>query len=235
MYKDSAHCLNLVIVDSVKSVSEADCFFSLLQKLHCFCLDHMCTQNGTTARKKMYDGQPRELPKLSDTRWACRHTACRNLLDRLPAVYHLLQEIGLELAAAVSLVESLLDTLQQYRSEAFFEVVWKEVEEMVVKCDPSLERTERRQPKMNRWLCDYIVTTSTGERRVDENDRENFKRHAFYPVLDSMTGELQRRFSKPNCTIMKGIQALHPQSITFLQEEALFSFAKIFVSLMTWQ
>lgn len=48
----NAHCLNLVIVDSVKSVSEADCFFSLLQKLHCFCLDHMCTQNGMTFREK---------------------------------------------------------------------------------------------------------------------------------------------------------------------------------------
>ena len=171
---------------------------------------------------KMYNGQPRELPKLSDTRWACRHAACRNLLDRLPAVYHLLQEIGLELAAAVSFVESLLDTLQQYRSEAFFEVVWKEVEKMAVKCDLSLERPERRQPEMNRLLCDYILTPSTGERGVDENDKENFKRHAFHPVLNSMTGELQKCFSKPNCTIMKGIRALHPQSITFLQEETLF-------------
>lgn len=96
------------------------------------------------------------------------------------------------------------------------------------KCDLSLKRTERRQPKMNRRLCHYILTTSTGECRVDENDRENFKRHAFYPVFDSMTGELQRHFFKPNCTIMKGIQAFHPQSITFFQEEALFSFAKIF-------
>ena len=260
-----------MIVDSVKSVSEADCFFSLLQKLHCFSGSYVHTK-WHDIQREMYDGQPCEVPKLSDIRWACRYTACRNLLDRPPAVYRLLQEIVLEshgdravdargllaqidlsfigllvtgqskflsdmlqspsldLAAAVSLVQSLRDTSQKYRSEAFFEVVWKEVEEMAVKCDLSLERTERRQPRMNRRLCDYIVTTSTGERRVDENDRENFKRRAFYPVLDSMTGELQRRFSKPNCTIMKGIQALHPQSIAFLQEEALFSFAKIFDS-----
>nr|XP_054592247.1 zinc finger MYM-type protein 1 [Nothobranchius furzeri] len=272
----NAHCLNLVIVDSVKSVSEADCFFSLLQKLHSFLSGSYVHTKRHSIQREMYDGPPRELPKLSDTRWACRYAACHNLLDRLPAVCRLLQEIGLEsqgdravdargllaqidlnfigllvmfkkvlgqskflsdmlqspsldLSAAVSLVDSLLATLQKYRSEAFFEVVWREVEEMAVKCDQSWEKT-KRQPKTNRRLHDYILTTSTGEHRVDKNDRENFKRHIFYPVLDSMTGELQRRFSKRNCTIMKGIQALHPQSITFLQEDALFSFAKFFDS-----
>lgn len=226
-------------------------------------------------QKEMYGGQPREMPSLSDTRWACRFSACRNMLDRLPAVYRVLQQIGqekdgdratdargllaqldvsfigvlvtfnkvlgqskflsdmlqspsLDLAAAVTLVESLLDTLEQYRSEAYFEALWKEVEEMAVKCDLSLEKTEKRQPKMNTRLCDYIITAPSGERRVNKDDGESFKRHVYYPVLDSMAGELQRRFSKPNCKIMKGIQALHPQSVTFLQEEALFFLCKDF-------
>ena len=30
----NAHCLNLVLVDTVKSVPEADCFFSLLEKIY---------------------------------------------------------------------------------------------------------------------------------------------------------------------------------------------------------
>lgn len=80
---------------------------------------------------------------------------------------------------------------------------------------------------MNTRLCDYMITASSGERRVNKDDGESFKRHVYNPVLDSMAGELQRRFSKPNCKIMKGIQALHPQSVTFLQEEDLLSFAKI--------
>ncbi len=114
----------------------------------------------------MYGGHSREIPRLSDTRWACRYAACHNLLDRLPAVLRVLQEIGLEsngdravdargllglidlnligllvtfskvlgqskflsdilqspsldLAAAVSLVDALLDTLQHYRTDAF--------------------------------------------------------------------------------------------------------------------
>jgi len=44
-------------------------------------------------QKEMFSGgAPRELPRLSDTRWACRYAACRNLMDRLPAVIRVLDE-----------------------------------------------------------------------------------------------------------------------------------------------
>ena len=33
---------------------------------------------------------------LSDTRWACRHVACRNVMDWLPAIVQLLEEISSE-------------------------------------------------------------------------------------------------------------------------------------------
>uniref|UniRef100_A0A672SDU0 HAT C-terminal dimerisation domain-containing protein n=1 Tax=Sinocyclocheilus grahami TaxID=75366 RepID=A0A672SDU0_SINGR len=225
----------------------------------------------------MYSGQPRELQKLSDTRWACRYSACRNLTDRLPAVFRLLQEIvhdssgdrsveargllaqldlsfighletfnkilgqskflpdmlqspSVDLATAVNIVEALLDTLQQYRDENFFEDMWKEVEEMVAKCQVSLEKVEKRQQVLSSKLCGSVITSSTGARRENLGDKEAFKRHIFYPVIDSFMGELHRRFSKRNCAIMHGIQALHTKSSTFLQEEPLFSFAEIFDS-----
>ena len=41
-----------------------------------------------------YTGAPRELQVLSDTRWASRYYACRNLWDRLPAVVKVLEELG---------------------------------------------------------------------------------------------------------------------------------------------
>lgn len=34
--------------------------------------------------------------RLSDTRWACRYHACKNLMDRLPAVLRVLHEIDVE-------------------------------------------------------------------------------------------------------------------------------------------
>ncbi len=272
----NAHCLNLVIVDSVKSVSEA-VFFSLLQKLHCFMSGSYVLTKWLEVQREMYGGQSREIPRLSDTRCACRYAACHNLLDRLPAVVRVLQQIGLEsngdravdargllgqidlnfigllvtfskvlgqskflsdmlqspsldLAAAVSLVDALLDTLQHYRTDAFFEVLWAEVEKIAVNCDVTMEKAEKRQLVRNKRLGGYLFTTPTGECRIDHDDKESFQKHVFYPVLNSMMGELQRRFSKPNCKIMKGIQALHPQSSIFLHEEDLFAFAEIFDS-----
>lgn len=44
----------------------------------------------------MYQGALRELQRLSDTRWACRYQACRNLMDRLPAVLHVLHKLDSE-------------------------------------------------------------------------------------------------------------------------------------------
>lgn len=88
-----AHCLNLVIVDTVKAVPEASCFFSLMQCLYTFLSGSYVHQKWQDIQRAMFQGQPRELPRLSDVRWACRFHACRNLMDRLPAVLRVLHDI----------------------------------------------------------------------------------------------------------------------------------------------
>lgn len=45
-------------------------------------------------QQEMYGGQPRELQQLSDTRWACRYFDCCNMMDRLPAVLSVLEDIA---------------------------------------------------------------------------------------------------------------------------------------------
>lgn len=47
-------------------------------------------------QKEMFDGAPRELQKLSDTRWACRYKSCKTVLDRLAAIVSVLDEISEE-------------------------------------------------------------------------------------------------------------------------------------------
>ena len=42
----------------------------------------------------MYGRQPRELQKHNDRRWARRHFACHNIMDRLPAVLCVLEDIA---------------------------------------------------------------------------------------------------------------------------------------------
>lgn len=121
---------------------------------------------------------------LSDTRWACRFIALRNIMDRLPALKRLLQEIAkecngersveargllaqidiefivhlatlrkvfgktkllsdmlqsstLDISKAVDLVEALVQTLNDFRQELFFDDVWDEVLNVFVQCDPT--------------------------------------------------------------------------------------------------
>lgn len=46
-------------------------------------------------QKEMYSSsQVRELQRLSDTRWACRYTACKAVRDRLPALMQLLSDLA---------------------------------------------------------------------------------------------------------------------------------------------
>uniref|UniRef100_A0A8C4RRK3 DUF4371 domain-containing protein n=1 Tax=Erpetoichthys calabaricus TaxID=27687 RepID=A0A8C4RRK3_ERPCA len=78
----SAHCLNLVLVHVIKAVPEAEEFFALLQSLYVFTSDSYVHPKCT-----------RELQQLSDTTWACRFIALWKIMDRLPALKRILQEM----------------------------------------------------------------------------------------------------------------------------------------------
>lgn len=90
----NAHCLNLVLVDTVKAVSQAECYFTVLQRLYSFMSCSYVHSKWLNVLKEMYDSAPRELQKLSDTR--CQHMACNTVLKRLPAVIRVLEEISKE-------------------------------------------------------------------------------------------------------------------------------------------
>ncbi|MGH0115437.1 UNVERIFIED_CONTAM: hypothetical protein FKN15_000072, partial [Acipenser sinensis] len=86
-----AHRLNLVLVDTAKSVPEASHFFALLEKLYVFISGSYVYAKWKELQIEMYPGEaPRELPRLGDTRWACRYFTCCNVRDRLPAILQLL-------------------------------------------------------------------------------------------------------------------------------------------------
>ena len=65
-----AHILNLVLVDSVKSVPAASEFFALREALYVFLKFLSCSWRNNNKFK-----QPLELQKLSDARWVCRYAA----------------------------------------------------------------------------------------------------------------------------------------------------------------
>ncbi len=265
----NAHCLNLFLVDSTKSVPESETFFSLLQKLYVYMSGSYVHQKWLSVQKEMYQGAPRDLQRLSDTRWACRYQACKNIKDRLPAVLRVLHDIDVEnrgehfveaqgllaqldltfirtlvifakfladmlqstpldLAKAVDLVEAFQDTLQDLRSDSSFDEIWKDTVDTGKQCNVAVETVVKRPQKMSSRLSGSIVESTVGQRRCKEGDMELFRSGIFFPILDCLSGEMQRRFSKSNCSIMQGIQALNPKSRNFLDEETIFGFARIY-------
>ena len=90
-----AHRLNLILVDCCKSVAEVRDFFALLERLYVFVSGSSMHLKWIEMQNRMFPGEPvRQLQKLSDTRWACRVIACRNIRDRLGALKQLLEEIS---------------------------------------------------------------------------------------------------------------------------------------------
>ena len=81
-----AHCLNLVLVDCVKSLPEASEFFSLVQSLYVFLSASKAHSIFSQKQAELHpDKQPRALQSLSDTRRACRY----NSLDSVKSYKHL--------------------------------------------------------------------------------------------------------------------------------------------------
>lgn len=118
------------------------------------------------------------------------------------ALDEMLQSSSLDLTRAVDLVGALTDTLQTYRSEGFFGELWEEVEEIVEHCKISVQTVCKRQPKTSIRLHDSLMMSSVGQKNSDQSDIVS--KELFYQVLDSLTAELHKRFSKENCEIMKG-------------------------------
>ena len=109
---------------------------------------------------------------------------------------------------------------QDYRDEYYFERLWKEVLNTAEKCNVETEAIPKRKSKQSRMLDGCTVMSSEGE--SSEQTRHFFHTSIFYPVLDIMLSGLKRQFSKPNCAIMIGIQALKPSSANFAKRRLYF-------------
>ncbi|CAM4665821.1 unnamed protein product [Leuciscus chuanchicus] len=245
-------CLaNVVREEIIQEVNESEVFSVIADETKDLKKEQLSLK-WLDVQKEMYEGQPKELQKLSDTRWACRYLACRNLMDRLPALdlsfvsllatfrrllgdakvlSDTLQSPSLDLAMAVDLVSAIKDSFQEYRSETFVDTLWKSIVDTATKCNIAIENAEKkRSQKVNSRLGGSVITSTLGQRKCNDGDKDSFRRTIFYPIVDTILGELDRRFSKDNCEIMRGIQALDPKSTCFLQEEAVFRLGEIYES-----
>ena len=87
-----AHCLNLVLVDSTKSVPEAAEFFALLEVLYVFMSTSKAHSMYTEQQTILHPEKPvDQLQRLSDTRWACRFSAVNAICSTFDVILATLQ------------------------------------------------------------------------------------------------------------------------------------------------
>ena len=79
-----AHCLNLVLVNATKKVSDSADFFAIIESLYVFLSSAKAHVIYCQQQTTMYPDKPiRKLQSLSDTRWACRYLA----IDAISSTY----------------------------------------------------------------------------------------------------------------------------------------------------
>ena len=146
----------------------------------------------------------------------------RHILRKTKTLSDQLQAKDLDLAAAVDLVKAVISDLEEARSNPeAWQSLWDDIEKKCNENGISLvpERSARKRTVPAR-LADSVITTTTGVRDTVSGSDE-YRVHFYNAVIDTLLGELHRRFSTSTCGIMTGVGALSPKSTLFLQDEAL--------------
>lgn len=98
-----------------------------------------------------------------------------------------------------------------------------------VKCERVGIDMQRQQAKRKiiqpSHLQQFHVSSSHTRKKILQTP-EHYKIHCFFPVLDRLISELNRRFSADSCHVMKGVAAINPKHKTFLHQDALQPMAR---------
>ena len=90
-----AHILNLVLVDSVRSIQPALEFFVLLEALYVFMSTSKVHVKFVEKQQQLHPGkQPLELQKLSDTHWTCRYAAVNAVCCTFDSILLTIEEVA---------------------------------------------------------------------------------------------------------------------------------------------
>jgi hypothetical protein len=148
----------------------------------------------------------------------------RQVLGDAKFLSELLQSPNLHLLSAVDLIETLRETFEEHRNEdEYFNELWNTVIHTCETCNIP------RHPETPRALNDSYVTSTLGH-RSQVNGKDAFRTNIFLPIMDSIIGEMQKRFSTSSCNIMKGLQGLNPVSNHFLKEDIVLLLAEAYGS-----
>ena len=141
------------------------------------------------------------------------------------SVSEYLQHENMDLVTAVSGVQSLKEELSSLRNEEKMDELIKEAQvyctekQLVVEDfdDQDLNRPKRRRTAPSNLIDDFFLdqdaTVVREETPVVDRKRDLFKREFFFPFLDWLLNELDKRFSSKACNILSLSNVFHPRNL----------------------
>jgi len=125
---------------------------------------------------------------------------------------------------AADLVTATLEILQQFRSDEEWDKMYQYICNATALYNITISPLRSQRPQ--RWtpgrFNEGFVMETTGNRAIPTSSDE-YKVTLYFPVLDSMIAEFQKRFGSKNVQLMKAIRCCHPESPNFLEVEHLMS------------
>lgn len=138
------------------------------------------------------------------------------VLSLLDPPNKLLQREDTDLLTGLSVVASATACVKKLRCDAEF----KQMLDTATHTSESLRPGPKRRRIESTRMDGYIVTGPTGGHRGDD-DLETELRRLYYNTIDSVVGELERRFSERNTQLASALAALNPEADNFLDVKAV--------------
>ena len=137
--------------------------------------------------------QPRELQRLSDTRWACRYTSLDTICSTYDAVLATLELIGDEAIEAAGLYHHIhnfqfiacliIFTLREMRSDGTWDHTFEYITDVAALHGIEVEHSKR--PRHSALPDDYVADSTIGQR--DRLNTSVFKSECLLPSTRSHT------------------------------------------------
>ena len=136
------------------------------------------------------------------------------------------QSPKLDYLKAADLIESLIEELEEYRSEQngtdYFEKSLDIATKNHLTCCLNISERQRKEPSN---LEDYVVLTSLGKRETISGPSD-LRRAVLYPTVDVFLTELKRRLCEENMEIFRSLSAIDPTSKNFLDFDIILPLAR---------
>ncbi|XP_050065897.1 zinc finger MYM-type protein 1-like [Aphis gossypii] len=229
-----AHKLNLVVIDMCKHLKDARNLFNGLEALYVHFSQPTKNKKMTDIQEKLGVKKTKipqnRITKIKDVaqaigllstikngKFVVHLFVLNDVLKIINILSTQLQSKSTTLGKSSSLVCGVIDTLKNNRSDVYFDNLWNDItifcEEHDVSLDIPSQGGSKRRRREPTYLQQYAVlsTTSAEEYRVNDVlmgtsiNKNYWKMHCFYPILDIIIVNMEKRFSPESMEIAQSV------------------------------